>query len=72
MENKTFVFVYAKDDKIKVLNIEESKERHAELINLGWIHTHTLDGCVWIQYLHNDCEESDLIEEVKSLTKLNN
>jgi len=66
---QSFVFVYAKDGKIKALNIEESKRLHNELINDGWVHTQTLDACCYIQYLHNDCEEVDLIDEMKSLTK---
>jgi uncharacterized protein YjhX (UPF0386 family) len=68
MEQK-FVFVYAKDGKIKALNIEESKRLQEELVKDGWVHTQTLDAYVYIQYLHNDCEEVDLIDEMKSLTK---
>jgi hypothetical protein len=66
---EAFVFVYTKDGKIKVLNIEEAKRLQYELVKGGWVHTQTLDACVYIQYLHNDCEEIDLIDEMKSLTK---
>ena len=66
---KTYVFVYAKDGKIKALNTEEAKRLQDELVKAGWVHTQTLNACVYIQYLHNDCKEIDLIEEIKSLTK---
>lgn len=64
---QTFVFVYAKDGKIKALNLEEAKRLQDELVKEGWIHTHTLDACAYIQYLHNDCDEVDLIDEMKFL-----
>ncbi len=69
MENVTFVFVYAKNGKIKVLNIDSSIKNNNELINDGWVHTKTLDACVYLQYLHNNCEEVDLIYEITSLIK---
>ena len=65
---QTFVFVYARDGKIKALNIEESKRLHDELIKDRWVHTATLDACCYIQHLHNNCEDVDLIDEMKSLT----
>lgn len=67
---QVFVFIYAKDKEIKVLNIEESKRLNDSLISEGWKHTHTLEACGWIQYLHNDCEDVDLFDEVKSLSKV--
>jgi len=68
MEN-VFVFIYAKNKEIKVLNIEESIRLDDSLKNEGWEHTSTLNACAWIQYLHNDCEDVDIHEEVKSLSK---
>lgn len=62
---KVIVFIYAKGNKIKALNIEESKILNYSLIEDGWKHTKTLDACVWIQYLCNDCE--DLGGEVMSM-----
>ena len=67
---QVFVFIYAKDKVIKALNIEESKWLNDSLISEGWKHTQTLDACVWIQYLHNDCEDVYLFNEVKSLSKV--
>ena len=70
MENpQNFVFVYAKESEIKVLNIENAKILHKQLLEVGWLHTQTLDACMYIEYLHNHCDEVDLIEEVNSLTK---
>ena len=68
---EVFVFVYAKGEKIKVLSIEESKRLNDYLIKNGWKHTQTLNACIWIQFLHNDCENVDLFDEVKSLSKFN-
>lgn len=70
MENQAFVFIYAKDKEIKALNIEDSKRLNDSLIKDGWKHTQTLDACVWIQYLYNDCEDVDLFDEVKSLSSV--
>ncbi len=67
--NQSFVIVYAKNGKIKALNIEESIRLQDELIKDGWVHTESLDACCYIQYLHNDCEEVDLIDKIKSLSK---
>ena len=64
-----FVFIYAKDNKIKALNIEDAKRLNDELLKNSWKHTETLDACVWIQYLHNECGDVDLFDEVKSLSR---
>lgn len=62
------IFIYAKGKEIKVLNSEESARLHAVLPIEGWVHTQTLNPCVFIQYLHNNCDDFDLIEEIKSLS----
>ena len=67
---QVFVFIYAKGKEIKVLNIKESKRLDSELKSDGWKHTQTLDACLWIQYLHNNCEDVDLFHEVKSLSNV--
>lgn len=43
------VFVYAKDDKIKVLNTEVASESNDRLLKQGWKHTSTIDACRWIE-----------------------
>jgi hypothetical protein len=64
---QNFTFIYAKNGKIKALDIEKAKNMQNELFKDGWIHTKTLDACLYIQYLHNECEGNDLIEEIQSL-----
>ena len=64
---KLFVFVFTKDRKIKALNTEDNKRLRYELIKDGWVHTQILDACAYIEYLHNDCKEVNLIDEIKSL-----
>ena len=64
---KVFVFIYAKGKEIKALNIEESERLNDELLKDNWKHTQTLDACVFIQYLHNSCE--DLHYEIRSLSE---
>lgn len=70
MAQALVVFIYAKDKEIKVLSTEGAKRLNDELLKEGWKQTQTLDACVWIQYLHNDCEDVDLFDEVKSLSKV--
>ena len=65
---QTFVFIYAKEGKIKALSIEDSKEVHEQLITENWVHTATLYGCRFIEYLHNDC--IGVWKEVKSLSNI--
>ncbi|MCO5250753.1 MAG: hypothetical protein M9949_04940 [Candidatus Kapabacteria bacterium] len=72
--DECFVFVYAKDGIIEVRSIAESKRLHDQLISDGWVHTKTLDACVYLEYLHNECEceDVDLIDAMMSLTKPEN
>ena len=63
-----FVFIYSKEGKIKVLNLEKSKKEHDDLILDGWVHSSTLDPCVWIAHLYNYCDdEIDVLKEVIDL-----
>jgi hypothetical protein len=69
MEKAVFIFVYAKDNKIIVLGIDDARERHKDLLALGYLHTQTLDACVFIQYLHNDCDEFNRLLTIDSLSE---
>ncbi len=60
----TAVFVYAKDGKIKVLIFNEAAKRHDDLILEGWVHTNTLDPCLFIEYVHNECGELKDLSEI--------
>lgn len=64
-DNTAFVFIYAKEGKIKALNLENAKQRHSKFIRQGWQLTHTLDACKYLEFLHNDCKNID--NEIKSL-----
>ena len=61
-----FVFIYAKNGKIKALDFEQATNIGKSLINDGWKHTSTLDSCVYIEYIHNECKE---FNEIKRLSK---
>jgi hypothetical protein len=65
---EVIIFVYAKYGKIKVLGIDSVLRREEELLKDGWVHTQTLNACVFIQYLHNFCDWEDLFDEMKSLS----
>ena len=65
-----FVFVYAKDSKIKALNIGNAQKLSSKLIKEGWIHTQTIDFCKWLEYLHNECKDVDFTHKINSLNKL--
>lgn len=67
-----YVIVYSKDNTIKVLSVEKAKLMNESLINDGWEHTNTLDVCMYLQYLHNHCEDIEIIENIKSLSLNNN
>jgi ABC-type uncharacterized transport system ATPase subunit len=67
-ENKpVVVFIYAKDGRIKVLGLDDAYEQHDYLPSEGWVHTATLDACIFLQFLHNDCS---LFEKIKQINKL--
>lgn len=67
----TAIFVYSKDNIIKVLDITNAHVSNDDLINDGWTHTHTLDACAFLEYMHNKCKAEDIISEILSLSKIN-
>jgi hypothetical protein len=58
MENT--IFIYAKDGKVKALNIEDAKAQAESLIKDGWKHTATINPCIWIEYLCNSCYDVEI------------
>ena len=64
-----YAFIYAKDGEIKVLSLQEATRDREELESGGWKHTHTLNPNVYIQYLHNECDNKMLIDEIKALAE---
>ena len=67
--NEAVVFVYSKDNELKVLDIKESKYKHNSLINDGWKHTSTLDTCKFLEELYNNIPENEILQTIKSLGK---
>lgn len=66
--NISTIFVYAKDGKIKVLDVETARNGEEEkLIESGHIHTATLDACRFIEYLCN--ESKNFTADVKGLLR---
>jgi hypothetical protein len=48
------VFVYKLDSVVQVLDLEQSKLQHSNLINEDWKHIATLDACLWIAANYKD------------------
>jgi hypothetical protein len=61
------VFIYHKAGKIKALDLKQAKPLHEKMIVEGWVHTQSLNACVWIEYLFNQAEPEDIIAEIREL-----
>lgn len=61
------LFIYAKEGKIKVFDLENAptKSTERDFLKEGWRHTATIDPCAYLEYLVNDVK--DIVAEVKSL-----
>jgi len=64
-----FVYFHKEKNKVKVLDHPKAKDKNDQLIADGWKHTATLDACVWVEHLCNNCEEVDLISDINDLKK---
>ena len=60
----TFVFVYAKDGKIRCLTTDQAIEMDT-LKEKDWKHTATLNSVRWIEALVNGDNAGELINELK-------
>ena len=67
MNIDTFLFIYAKDGKIRCLTTGQGPEMDA-LEKSGWKHTATLNTVHWIEALVNGDDAAELIEELKGVT----
>ena len=63
----TFIFVFAKDGKIRCLTTGQRAEMDA-LEKNGWRHTATLNTVYWIEALVNGDNADELINELKGET----
>lgn len=61
------VFIYYKEAKIQVLDISNAKKSHNELLENGWKHKGTLNACVFLENLHNDCTPTDVVSKIVEL-----
>jgi hypothetical protein len=66
---ENFIFIYKKEHQTKVLNLQRSKDDHANLIKEGWKHTSTLDCIVFLNFILNIDDENELFNEIKNLTE---
>jgi hypothetical protein len=66
------IFIYAKGNQIKCFDIDEATKKNLHLIDDGWIHTHTLDPCLFMQYLHNECDANLRNDEIGKLNQKDN
>lgn len=60
----TFIFVFAKDGKIRCLTTGQRVKMDA-LEKNGWRHTATLNTVYWIEALVNGDNAAELINELK-------
>jgi hypothetical protein len=60
------IFIYSKDGKIKVLNFETSKILHDEMRGKGWCHVHTINPCIFIEYLFEK-SDNEIVNSIRSL-----
>jgi hypothetical protein len=62
-----FLFIYAKEGKIKCLTVDEAHEE--KLTSEGWAHTATINPARWIEYMANgDQDPSDMLDEISKLS----
>lgn len=66
---QSIVFIYYKNNEIKVLGLDDSKDCHIKLVDDGWVHTQTLDACRWIANAFNHCNKNELYENVRELSE---
>jgi hypothetical protein len=59
-----FLFIYAKEGKVKCLTINEA---HGEkLTSEGWAHTATINPARWIEAMANGYQDaSDMLDELQ-------
>ena len=66
MKTETFLFIYSDGTDKKVLDIDQAKTQHLQLISKGYKHTSTIDPQKWINYVAN-CSQKDLKQAIKDL-----
>lgn len=70
MINRYFVFVYIKDEKVKVLSYDDALIFDKTDECKRWELTATLDPCMFIKYLCDQKETDMQLMAIKSLTNV--
>jgi hypothetical protein len=69
------IIIYAKENQIKALSVNDSLRLDDDLKSNGWKQTKAIDATRWIQKLHNNLVFEDvfdcinIIQEIESLSK---
>jgi threonine dehydrogenase-like Zn-dependent dehydrogenase len=59
-----YLFIYAKEGKIKCLTVDEAHEE--KLTSKGWTHTTTINPARWIEFIANGKRDpSDMLDELQ-------
>lgn len=68
MDDRLFLFIYAKDGKVKVLTHPEAKADQEALFAAGYKHTATITAREWIAHVLNDSRyEGPNISEARGI-----
>ena len=54
MDERIFLFVFAKRKDVQVLTLDQCRGAEVPLEADGWKHTATIDARAWIQHIAND------------------
>jgi hypothetical protein len=64
MNIQQFLFIYAKEGKVKCLTINQALKE--KLTSEGWAHTATINPAKWIQAMANGYQDpSDMLNEIQ-------
>ncbi len=63
------LFIYAKDGKILVKDLDQSHYCHKAMLKDGWKHTATINPAIFIQNLHNQCNYEEMVKQITDLGK---
>ncbi len=68
MDDRLFLFIYAKDGRVKVLTYPDAKAEQAALFAAGYKHTATITAREWIEHILNDARyEGPNISEARGI-----
>ena len=63
------IYTYAKDGKIICREYEDARYIHNEILKEGYKHTETTDPCAFLEHLHNECTDEEIIKQIRELGK---